>query len=470
MNDIKKYNGDAAVLVPPTGTRTFFSGLNPTAAAYVLAEMIRRRPAAFLVYMPTPVEAEDFARDLEFFWPEGASSGAVMLCPAYEIKPFAGESPSQDLVFSRMTVFSALLSGRTPLVIIVSAPGAMQLSLPKKALSEHTEYVESGEEVDRDALLGNLTRMGYYSTAMVQSQGDFSVRGGILDFYPPGAARPVRAEFFGDLIESLRSFRTLDQRSVDDLLEQEILPASEIIFEPGKEMTVAAEFEKLCRSRGWLDLLWAPLVEKMASGQYFPGLESFLPLFYDRLASVHDYAGPGVINLVFDPDRIVEAGKSFMDKLERHMDKIASEERPHLPLESLFLRPEEIVKPLADSTVIEVQELVIGDKPQDAVQFSLETALRYPRHDGRSARRGGASRPIGGPHKELVGAQFKRCFNLPYPGGRLAAWPSFLRIITSRQVCFLTESRLLLMENQDLPLWWVFCRPDSIWFRQAGSS
>ncbi|MFH1136796.1 MAG: transcription-repair coupling factor [Pseudomonadota bacterium] len=373
MDETIRYSGDAAVLIPPSRGRTCFCGLNSSAAAFVVAEMLRRRPEAFLIYLPTPLEAEDFVRDLEFFWPEGASSGAVMPCPAYEIKPFAGESPSPDLVFARLAALSALMNGRKPLAVVVSAPGAMQLSLPKKALSDHTEYLESGQEVDRDALLGNLARMGYYSTAMVQSQGDFSVRGGILDFYPPGASRPVRAEFFGDTVESLRSFRTLDQRSQEDLVEQIILPASEIIYRPGTEAEAAGGMEELCRGQGWLDLLWAPLVEKIASGQFFPGVDSFLPLFYDQLASVRDYAGPGVIHLFFEPDRVVEAGLAFHDRLNSHMDKILAEERPHLPLARLFLDPLSLRAVPAGSPVIEIQELAFDGEAEKTVHFPVET-------------------------------------------------------------------------------------------------
>lgn len=380
LKEARIFDGSLESLIPPSGGKVCFSGLNQSSAAFTLAEIIRRRPQTFLVYLPTPIEAEDFVRDMEFFWPEGAAQGSILLFPGYEIKPFAGESPSQDLVFARLWALSALLDQRSPLVIAASAPGALQRTLPKKALSDSIEYMEAGEEVDRDSLMEQLTRSGYYPVGMVQSQGDVSVRGGIMDFYPPGASRPVRAEFFGDFVESLRSFRTLDQRSVNDIHEQIILPASEIIYNSGRnggESTAergARLLTGLSAENGWLDLLWAPLVEKISTGQFFPGLESFLPLFHDKLSSIHEFAGQDVIRVVFEPDRLADACTNHWERLERHMDIIREEERPHLPLEQLFLKPEELLDFIEPQSRIVIQDLAVSE-PDDSTeihQFKIE--------------------------------------------------------------------------------------------------
>ena len=152
MDEARTYRGDAAHLVPPPGGKVRFCGLTPPSAAHVLSDMIRARPETYIVYLPTPIEAEDFARDLEFFWPEGANNGAILLFPGYEVKPFAGESPATDMVFARLWAQYALMNGRKPLVVATSAPGLLQRALPKKALSRAVEYIESGEEVDRDRL------------------------------------------------------------------------------------------------------------------------------------------------------------------------------------------------------------------------------------------------------------------------------------------------------------------------------
>ena len=374
MEEAVRFSGDAANLVPPSGGRASFCGLNLPASAFVLSEIIRRRPGTYLVYLPTPIEAEDFVRDLEYFWPEGDAAGAILLLPGYEVKPFAGESPASDLVFTRLWALWNLLLDRRPLVVAASAPGALQLSMPKRALSETAELLEAGEEVDRDLFIQRLVRSGYYGTSLVQSQGDFSVRGGILDIYPPGAPRPVRAEFFGDQLESLRTFQTSNQRSKDEIKELVVLPASEAVFQPGRAAGIAESLRQISEEAGWLDLLWGPLVEGIEQEQYFPGLESFLPLFYDELSTVQSFAGPETISLVYEPDRFIEAGEKHLQRLEDHLARIQEEERPHLPLSDLFQTPEVLLDTLEKRGLISVSELDFsGPQSGPAHAFSLET-------------------------------------------------------------------------------------------------
>jgi len=350
-----------------------FYGLNRSAAAFLLTRIISGRPETYLVYMPTPLEAEDFVRDLGFFWPEGAKSGAILLLPGYEVSIFKGESPAADLVFARLTALYALLSGRRPLVVVTSAPGALQLSLPRQALSEAAQLLEANEEVDRESLVDQLVRSGYYSTSLVQSQGDLSVRGGILDLFPPGQPRPIRAEFFGDYIESLRTFRILDQRSLEEIKEIIVLPAAEVILTADRAAQAAAALESLARQAGWLDLLWKPLVEKIAQAQFFEGLESFLPLFYERLSSVEDYAPGETVRVVFEPQRLFEAAAEHTARLEADLDKVRAEERPHLPLDLLYLSPEALRQALQSGRLIEIGDLAFQDRNHETKTYNFST-------------------------------------------------------------------------------------------------
>jgi transcription-repair coupling factor (superfamily II helicase) len=387
---------EASRLVPQGSGPVKWYGLTQPACAYLVAELQRVKPRPYLVYLPTPVEAEDFVRNLEFFWPEGAKAGAILLLPGYEIKPFSGESPSPELVSARLWALYNLLSDRTPLVVVTSAPGALQLSLPKNALSRFVEIVEAGEEVDRESLVNYLVRSGYYSTTIVQSRGDFSVRGGIMDVYPPGTGRPVRAEFFGDYVESLRSFRTLDQRSVDDLREQIILPINEIVYQASASEMAASRLSQLARNKGWLDLLWSPLVEKIGQEQYFPGVESFLPLFYDSLSSVQDYAGPEVVRLFIEPDRLISAADKHIERLESHLELIKAEERPHLPLESLYQRSADIRRSLDQVPVVEVEDIGLTsvEDRHRTHYFTLETNEDLKGLVGYSQHGGGMLAPL----------------------------------------------------------------------------
>ncbi|MBW2086611.1 MAG: hypothetical protein JRI54_11385, partial [Deltaproteobacteria bacterium] len=184
---MKPLSQDAAELIPASGQQVEFTGLSSSATAFILAEMLNRQAGTYLVFLPTPLEAEDFVRDMEFFWPEGAADEAILLLPSNDVKPFTGQSPAPELVFERLWALYALITGRRPLVVVTSASAALQFSLPGSVLSNSVDFLETNQEVDRENLLASLVRTGYYSSPMVQGPGDFSVRGGILDLYPPGA-------------------------------------------------------------------------------------------------------------------------------------------------------------------------------------------------------------------------------------------------------------------------------------------
>ncbi len=352
-----------------------FSGLTPPAASLVLADLIRNQPVSFLVYLPTPIEAEDFARDLEFFWPEGARNGAILLLPSYEVRPFSERSPATELIFDRIKALYALMTTPSPLIVVCSAQSALQLSLPNSVLSEAVDFIEAGQEVDRDKLLANLVRSGYFSTPMVQGPGDFSIRGGILDIYPPGEKRPVRAEFFGDYIESLRSFRILDQRSIGEMPELIILPASEIVYQPTRADQACTAFRDLADREGWPGNLCAPIEEKIDQRSYFSGLESFLPLFYDRLYAPEEFAGPQTVRVVFDPDRFYETAREYSEKVESHLERLRFEGKPNLPLDRLFWTPRKLEEALELKPVIQIKELALLDRdaPISSSHFRAET-------------------------------------------------------------------------------------------------
>ncbi|MBW2322211.1 MAG: transcription-repair coupling factor [Deltaproteobacteria bacterium] len=366
---------DPVEMIPSPGQKINFFGLNLSAAAFVLAKILKRQAASYLVYLPTPIEAEDFIRDLEFFWPEGAANEAVLLLPSYDVKPFSGQSPAPELVFDRLRALYALITGQNPLVVVTSAPAALQLSLPGAVLSKNVDFLQAGQEIDRDEFLVNLVNTGYFSGPLVQGPGDFSVRGGILDLYPPGMKRPVRAEFFGDYIESLRTFRTLDQRTVGEIEELAVLPANEVILDSNRGEKALAAFRTIANREGWQGAICAPIEEKISQAEHFSGLESFLPLFYDRLYSPDEYADSKTIRLIFDQNRFTQTGAEHLERLQAHLDRLREAKQPTLSLDRLYQAPDDFTASLEGKPLIKAEELALQDKSDKSrsFHFRLET-------------------------------------------------------------------------------------------------
>ncbi|MBW2092226.1 MAG: transcription-repair coupling factor, partial [Deltaproteobacteria bacterium] len=321
----------------------------------------------------TPLEAEDFVRDLEFFWPEGAADSAILLLPSYDIKPFSGESPASERVFERLWSLYALQTRRCPLVVVTSAPAALQLSLPASVLSNAVDFLQRGQEADREKFLLNLVHTGYYPCPLVQGPADFSVRGGILDLYPPGTKRPVRVEFFGDYVESLRTFRTLDQRTVKELEELVILPANEIIFNPKRAERALTALRTIADEEGWQGSICAPMEEKISRAERFSGLESFLPLFYDRLFSPDEYADTQTIRLIVDPERFKQTGEDYLDKLRVHLGRLRAGNQPHLAVHRLYQSPDSLMRSFEGKPVIQVRDLAVLDDSDQARSFHFST-------------------------------------------------------------------------------------------------
>lgn len=377
-------------LIPELGLVNEFSGLSLSGSAFILAEMLKSSGGTYLVYLPTSLETDDFLRDIAFFWPEGKKAGAIQHLSAYDSRPFTLESPSPELVFDRLEALYSLRTERNPLVVACSAPAALKLNLPPSVLSASVELLIKGEEIDREGLLEFLRRTGYNATPMVQGPGDYSVRGGILDIYPPGQSRPVRAEFFGDEVESLRTFRTIDQRSVDELEELTILPASEIIHGSsinnshdgdqdqnkayGSSEKALFAFRELVDKNGWPGGVSVPIEEEMGMDAYFSGIESFLPLYYDRLYSLEEFASEETVRFVFDPVRFRVSASEYYEKLREDQAKAKEKENPHLPVQDLYRTPEEIIRAQEKRRMVGVKELPVIDPDFSGIRtdFHLE--------------------------------------------------------------------------------------------------
>jgi transcription-repair coupling factor (superfamily II helicase) len=214
-----------------------------------------------------------------------------------------------------------------------------------------------------------LSRAGYNLVGQVESPADCAVRGGLVDVFPAGLDRPARIEFFGDYVESIRSFRIDDQKSVAQLDSLLAPPVSEVEISQEAGAAAAAALERLALERGWLGLLWEPVAERFRAGAVFGDSESWAPLFAPPRVGLHGYlADPDVRLLLWAPERLEEAGLEAWRKLERHFDRLAAEERPHMPLDSLFLHPAQLLGRLREvkQGLCAAKELADDDRRPEA--------------------------------------------------------------------------------------------------------
>lgn len=290
------------------------SGIDGAARSFFISQLLVEQERPCLIVLPRARDAVKFLRELEFFLPPGFVNGSqaerrLYSFPAYDISPLTGLSPHRDIVNNRLQALYALASLDNP-AVVTSLEALLLKVLPKKSLLKALEYLEPGEDFPRDDLINKLETGGYLRTSLVEEPGDYSVRGGVIDIYPPLYENPVRLEFWGDRLESIRNFDSITQRSTDQIKEMILLPSNEIIMDE--------EGMKRARSMGRLP-------EQSVEGSSFPGQEAWLNHFYPELDSLFDYLPRSGMVLLIDNERIKSETDRFIGKLEKDAVKYGEE-------------------------------------------------------------------------------------------------------------------------------------------------
>lgn len=285
-------------------------------SAPLLAALVERRRAAgkppvVLLVAPTGRRAESVGPALGALLP-GAE---VLHFPAWETLPHERLSPSAETVGTRLEVLTRIArwDASTPLVVTASVRGAIQPLAAGLTDVAPVELVAGGRGHDLGEVAARLVELAYHRVDMVSRRGEFALRGGILDVFPPTAAHPYRVEFFGDEVDQIRAFSVADQRSLPgDVAEVTLLASRELL------LTDAVR----SRARGLRDEFpgLAGMLEKMGEGIPVEGMESLLPVVVDRLVTLVDYLPEAAAVALTDPERAVTRAITLGDTNREFLD------------------------------------------------------------------------------------------------------------------------------------------------------
>src|SRR5262245_61890549 len=193
------------------GKQVHVSGLKGCAAAFYLALLHQNLKMPLVIITSSTDSAEALLRDLTFFTQyvnrQNDSSSRVVYFPSYDTEPYQGASPHPQISALRMQALWHLLQGGVQ-ILILPVKAATQRIAPPENLQQSVSVISSGENRSPLEIATLLQKYGYQEKDLVTSKGEFSLRGGILDFYSPAEELPLRVEFFGNKIESLRSFES----------------------------------------------------------------------------------------------------------------------------------------------------------------------------------------------------------------------------------------------------------------------
>lgn len=365
-------------LVLPGKPSVHISGLHGGSNALAVARIMARTGRPVLVITPSEEQAEAFEQDLALF-----TSALSHLFPGYDIPPYTPLSPDPRTVADRLATLYQLTSSSQPFAVTVPAEALLRRLLPAKTIDRLADLVISGDSTNPDHLMQRLTDCGYETVSLVQSVGECSRRGGIIDIYPTGFDFPVRLDFFGDTVESIRQFDPISQRRISDLHEIIILPVSDIILPPidSTDMQkISGRFLEHGRQLGWHPATTRQYAATVESGRKFPGIEFFLPLCEETPVSLFDYLPPGTMLFLTDEHNINAGLTLAFERITTNHAEAVRTATPALSPAALFLSPDEVRQKISSYSAIIHDPLgavaVTEGNPPLAIATGNHTLLR----------------------------------------------------------------------------------------------
>ena len=278
-------------LSPKRPGRWLIGGTPEGHDARILAQLARSAENAGVIHIALDdVRQARLAEALAFFAPDVE----LLELPAWDCLPYDRVSPNPTLISRRIDALTRLLEPPLgPRLLLTTVNAALQQVPPRGVFAESTLAVRVGQRLRPEKLQNFLTHNGYLRTETVREPGEFAVRGGILDLFPPGADEPVRLDFFGDEVEGLRTFDPMSQRTRDRRDSLLLKPMSEVFLDDAAIARFRAGYRELFGAVTDAD----PLYEAVSAGRKHAGMEHWLPLFHPHLEPLFAYLPHAAISL-----------------------------------------------------------------------------------------------------------------------------------------------------------------------------
>jgi transcription-repair coupling factor (superfamily II helicase) len=272
--------------------------------AMVVAALAHALDTPVMAVAAGPREAEVVAADVEAF----LGQDMVALLPAWEALPYEGISPAPEVASRRDEAVRRLRAASGPFVLVAPALAAMQGLIPTLGSVAPSQLV-AGRELPPDDLAERLVDLGYSRVDVVEHRGEFAVRGGVVDVFPGIARRPVRVEYWGDEIESLREFVPSTQLSTDKVASADVGPVRELV--PDDDLRARA----LEAARDAPERLADGLV-RLADGLFVEGAETLAPFMFDHLLTPAELLPEGAWTVVMQAERTLDRGRQAVGEAD----------------------------------------------------------------------------------------------------------------------------------------------------------
>jgi len=370
-------------ILAATGPLTL-AGAPPGFLPWLMADLARAAPTRAVLITSDDLAMRAVAEAAGYFAPELE----ILSYPAWDCLPYDRASPSLRATSQRLATLHALQRKPAgPQLLLTTLNAATQRTLTPFRIRQLTARLAPGERIDRDKLAALLQANGYVRTDTVADAGEFAVRGGLVDLYPAGEEHALRLDFFGDEIESVRRFDPSDQRTIDRIDGVTLLPASEALLD---EESVK-RFRGRYRERFGATATGDPLYQAISEGRRLAGMEHWLPMLEEKLATLFDHIGADAV-IVRESGVAGAADARFEAVTDYHANRVRAQSgdpgsyRPLAP-DALYLaraewdaaiasKPIHLVSPFHEPASASVVEFNV-DGPRDFAPERAQAANIY---------------------------------------------------------------------------------------------
>ncbi len=292
--------------LPPITPPALLSGIPDGFDALILSELTSREK--HVVYIARDeARAQRIKEQMGFFNP----SHDVLYFPGWDCLPYDRTSPHPDILAQRLNTLTALMDGETPYLLITTIQAFLQKLPPSHAFQGRLWTIKSGIDIKHEVFITHLNHNGFIRRETVREWGEFAVRGGLIDLFPPGYPTPFRLDFFGPTLESIRTFDPLSQVSIGKVDQLTLKPMGEIML---NDETIE-RFRKGYREIFGTPSSTDPLYSAISEGRPYSGYEHWLPLFYTHLETLSAYTKSALYCL---DNRLEEARSVHIEQIQDH--------------------------------------------------------------------------------------------------------------------------------------------------------
>ena len=364
------------------------TGLNDSSAAFLVSRLLSELNVPIILVASSRKALASLEEDLHFFSP-GAMNQASKF-PAYNLSPYQFMAYHNETAACRIGTLFQLVSA-APQLVITSVDALLQKVIPRTKLIEFAELIMVGEACPREDLIDKLIAGGYTRTALVEEPGDFCARGMLLDVFTPGYSEPLRIEFFGDTVDTIRLFSAATQRTFEDLPEAIILPAREAVLFRQERIEVIARIRQAASKTDMPVSRVRKIVDRVKHEGGFPGAEGLLPLIYPQLSTLFDFIPEQALYILLNTGELERAAADTLQKVKANYIEARSDGRLCVDPEQMFLSLESARRLLEKRNPLRIRMFRVlesGSSKNDAVtsyrfdiqeNSGLQSALKHPR-------------------------------------------------------------------------------------------